>query len=101
MTDRETDRQTDRQILLLKLTAPGTLVRHSDHLRNLGDPKSSPFQLQTTARSPTTAKLYNIGQEALKNHSCVCKQPFIALYFESENELKFYNLEARLYACKI
>ena len=23
------------------------------------------------------------------------KQPFIALYFESENELKFYNLEAR------
>ena len=24
----------------------------------------------------------------------VCKQPIIALYFESENELKFYNLEA-------
>ena len=23
------------------------------------------------------------------------KQPIIALYFESENELKFYNLEAR------
>ena len=27
--------------------------------------------------------------------TCVCKQPVIALYFESENELKFYNLEAR------
>ena len=26
----------------------------------------------------------------------VRKQPIIALYFESENELKFYNLEARL-----
>ena len=25
----------------------------------------------------------------------VCKQPIIALYFESETELKFYNLEAR------
>ena len=25
----------------------------------------------------------------------VCKQPIIALHFESENELKFYNLEAR------
>ena len=25
----------------------------------------------------------------------VRKQPIIALYFESENELKFYNLEAR------
>ena len=24
----------------------------------------------------------------------VCKHPIIALYFESENELKFYNLEA-------
>ena len=24
------------------------------------------------------------------------KQPIIALYFESENELKFYNLEARV-----
>ena len=23
------------------------------------------------------------------------KQPIIALYFESENELKFYNVEAR------
>ena len=27
--------------------------------------------------------------------TCVHKQPIIALYFESENELKFYNLEAR------
>ena len=26
----------------------------------------------------------------------VCKQPIIALYFESENELKLYNLEAWL-----
>ena len=26
----------------------------------------------------------------------VRKQPIIALYFESENELKLYNLEARL-----
>ena len=26
----------------------------------------------------------------------VRKQPIIMLYFESENELKFYNLEARL-----
>ena len=25
----------------------------------------------------------------------VRKQPIISLYFESENELKFYNLEAR------
>ena len=31
----------------------------------------------------------------------VRKQPIIALYFESENELKFYNLEARIliHAC--
>ena len=28
----------------------------------------------------------------LRTH--VRKQPIIALYFESENELKFYNLEA-------
>ena len=28
--------------------------------------------------------------------ACVRKQPIIALHFESENELKFYNLEARL-----
>ena len=27
--------------------------------------------------------------------TCVRKQPIIARYFESENELKFYNLEAR------
>ena len=27
----------------------------------------------------------------------VRKQPIIMLYFESENELKFYNPEARLY----
>ena len=27
----------------------------------------------------------------------VCKQQIIALYFELENELKFYNLEARLH----
>ena len=26
--------------------------------------------------------------------TCVRKQPIIALYFEFENELKFYNLEA-------
>ena len=25
----------------------------------------------------------------------VCKQPIIALYFEFENELKFYSLEAK------
>ena len=25
----------------------------------------------------------------------VCKQPITALYFEFENELKFYNLKAR------
>ena len=33
------------------------------------------------------------------NYGClrtgVCKQPIIALYFEFENELKFYNLKAR------
>ena len=29
----------------------------------------------------------------LRTH--VRKQPIIALYFETENELKFYNLEAR------
>ena len=28
----------------------------------------------------------------------VLKQPIIALYFESENKLKFYNLEAMLAA---
>ena len=28
--------------------------------------------------------------------TCVHKQPIIALYFEFENELKFYNLEANL-----
>ena len=27
--------------------------------------------------------------------TCVHKQPIIALYFEFENELKFYNLGAR------
>ena len=26
--------------------------------------------------------------------TCVCKQPIIALYFESETVLRFYNLEA-------
>ena len=26
--------------------------------------------------------------------TCVYKQPIIELYFESENELKFYNLDA-------
>ena len=31
----------------------------------------------------------------------VRKQPIIALYFESENELKFYNLEAWVYKKKI
>ena len=30
--------------------------------------------------------------------TCVRKQPTIALYFESENELKFYNLKARLHS---
>ena len=30
----------------------------------------------------------------------VHKQPIIALYFESENELKIYNLEARL-SCNV
>ena len=29
--------------------------------------------------------------------TCVRKQPIIALYFEFENELKFYNLEASLH----
>ena len=29
-------------------------------------------------------------------HVRVRKQPIIALYFESENELKYYNLEARV-----
>ena len=39
----------------------------------------------------------------------VRKQPIIALYFESEKQLKFYNLEARffthcilgIFACKV
>ena len=31
----------------------------------------------------------------LRTH--VSKQPIIALYFEFENELKFYNLEASLH----
>ena len=31
----------------------------------------------------------------LRTH--VRKQPIIALYFESENELKFYNIEAWFY----
>ena len=29
--------------------------------------------------------------------TCVRKQPIIALYFESETVLKFYNLEARFF----
>ena len=29
--------------------------------------------------------------------TCVRKQPMIALYFESENALKFYNLDAYLW----
>ena len=32
--------------------------------------------------------------------TCVRKQPIIVLYFESENELKFYNLEARSFAAR-
>ena len=31
----------------------------------------------------------------------VRKQPIIALYFESENELKFYNLDAWLQECDL
>ena len=31
---------------------------------------------------------------SLRMNSRVRKQPIIALYFESENELKFYNIEA-------
>ena len=31
--------------------------------------------------------------------TCVRKQLIIALYFESKNELQFYNLEARCRAC--
>ena len=31
--------------------------------------------------------------------TCVCKQPIVALYFEFENELKVYNLEARQKYC--
>ena len=30
----------------------------------------------------------------------VCKQPIITLYFVFENELKFYNLEARIIVLK-
>ena len=33
--------------------------------------------------------------EWLLADTCVRKQPIIGLYFESENELKFYNLGAR------
>ena len=42
---------------------------------------------------------YSLGLKIKRNDwlladACVRKQPTIALYFESENELKFYNLEA-------
>ena len=33
--------------------------------------------------------------------TCVRKQPITALYFESENEFKFYNLEARLWLSRL
>ena len=33
--------------------------------------------------------------DSLLADMCVRKHPIIVLYFESENELKFYNLEAR------
>ena len=38
------------------------------------------------------------GPEVIKldSFSCVRKQPIIALYFEFETVLKFYNLEARV-----
>ena len=47
----------------------------------------------------------HVAYEIKENHKCsdmvanivkthVHKQPIIALYFESENELKFYNLQA-------
>ena len=32
--------------------------------------------------------------------TCVRKLSIIGLYFESENELKFYNLEARSFAAR-
>ena len=36
------------------------------------------------------SRLYNLSTVK----TCVRKQPIIALYFESENELKFHNLQA-------
>ena len=46
--------------------------------------------------STTTEQPPYDGQQSMPLGSVarVCKQPIIALYFESENELKFYNLEA-------
>ena len=43
---------------------------------------------------------YSLRLKIKHNDGClrVRKQPIIALYFESENELKFYNLEARSYS---
>ena len=36
------DRQAGKQILLFELIALGTLVRHANHLRYQGGPKSPP-----------------------------------------------------------
>ena len=38
---------------------------------------------------------YIPGLEVIKHEYILRKHPIIALYFESENKLKFYNLEAR------
>ena len=47
---------------------------------------------------------YNLRRKIKRNDwlladTCVRKQPIIALYYESENELTFYNLEAK-FSCE-
>ena len=48
-------------------------------------------------------RLYNSKYRAMIGclRTRVRKQPIIALHFESENELKLYNLEVRLRTCAI
>ena len=50
--------------------------------------------LRTPMASREETLTVTIHQESNESQSLVRKQPIIALYFDTENELKFYNLEA-------
>ena len=63
--------------------------------------RSCGSQLKVTIQ--LASRLYNLSTVSNSKYSAmigclqtrVCKQPILALYFEFENELKIYNLEAR------